>query len=80
MKKHRNYISFVDIHIITQTETEKERERGQNRRGRDGDNWNLKTLVYKDCSLGSVKTKQLVLAKLLMRKKNYRASFTYILS
>ena len=27
MKKHRNYISFVDIHIHRQRQTEKERKR-----------------------------------------------------
>ena len=32
------------------------------------ENSNWKTLFYKDCSLGSFKTKQLVLAKRLMRR------------
>ena len=44
---------------------ERERER---RGGGGGENSNSKTLFYKDCRLGSVKTQQLVLAKLLKNK------------
>ena len=36
--------------------------------GGGGENSNSKTLFYKDCRLGSVKTQQLVLAKLLKNK------------
>ena len=47
-------------------------ERGEGERGRgihrERENSNSKRLFYKDCTLGSVKNLQLVLAKLLMSK------------
>jgi len=40
---------------------------------------NSKKIFYKDCSLGLLKPVQpLVLAKLLMSKQNYKASFIFI--